>query len=65
MALSDPLITASITLDYLGAVQINEWLEVRLEHSRKGRQSAFADVSLHIGERTVARASAVFALPLS
>jgi acyl-coenzyme A thioesterase PaaI-like protein len=60
-----PLITASMTLDYLGAVQINEWLEVRLEYSKKGRQLAFAAVSLHVGERTVARASAVFAVPTS
>jgi uncharacterized protein (TIGR00369 family) len=59
-----PLITASMTLDYLGAVKMNEWLQVRLEYSKKGRQLAFAAVSLHVGERTVARASAVFAVPM-
>jgi uncharacterized protein (TIGR00369 family) len=58
-----PLITASMTLDYLSAVQINEWLEVRVEHSKKGRQLAFATVGLHVGDRMVARASAVFAVP--
>lgn len=30
-----PLITASMTLDYLGAVQINEWLEVRLSTRKR------------------------------
>lgn len=30
-----PLVTASMTLDYLGAVQLGEWLEVRLEHSKR------------------------------
>jgi uncharacterized protein (TIGR00369 family) len=59
-----PLITASMTLDYLGAVQIGDWLEVRLEHSKRGRQMAFATVSLQVGDRVVARASAVFAVPL-
>ena len=59
-----PLVTASMTLDYLGAVQIGEWLEVRLEHSKRGRQMAFATVSLQVGDRVVARASAVFAVPL-
>jgi len=58
-----PLITASMTLDYLSAVQINEWLEVRVEHSKKGRRLAFATVGLHVGDRMVARASAVFAVP--
>lgn len=60
-----PLITASMTLDYLSAVQLNEWLEVRLEFSKKGRQLAFATVVLHVGERMVARASGVFAVPTS
>ncbi|HEF4761931.1 TPA: PaaI family thioesterase [Pseudomonas putida] len=60
-----PLITASMTLDYLSAVQINEWLQVRLETSKKGRQLAFATVGLYVGERMVARASAVFAVPMS
>jgi acyl-coenzyme A thioesterase 13 len=60
-----PLITASMTLDYLSPVQINEWLEVRLEYSKKGRQLAFATVGLHVGDRMVARASGVFAVPTS
>ncbi|AUG40375.1 esterase [Pseudomonas chlororaphis] len=60
-----PLITASMHLDYLGAVQVGEWIDVRLEHSKRGRQMAFATVTLQVGERVVARANAVFALPVS
>jgi acyl-coenzyme A thioesterase 13 len=60
-----PLITASMTLDYLGAVQVGDWLEVQLEHSKRGRQMAFANACLQVGERVVARASAVFAVPLA
>jgi uncharacterized protein (TIGR00369 family) len=59
-----PLVTASMTLDYLGTVQVGEWLQVHLEHSKRGRQMAFATASLRVGERMVARASAVFAVPL-
>ncbi len=59
-----PLITASMNLDYLGSVKIGEWLSVRLEHSKRGRQMAFATVVLEVGERTVARANGVFAVPL-
>ena len=57
------LITASMTLDYIGAVQVGEWIEVRLEHHKRGRQMAFATVSLQAGEKVVVRASAVFAVP--
>ena len=58
-----PLITVSMTLDYLGAVQVGEWIEVRLEHHKRGRQIAFATVSVQVGEKVVVRANAVFAVP--
>lgn len=58
------LLTASMTLDYLGTVQVGDRLQVRLEHSKRGRQMAFATACLAVGERMVARASAVFAVPL-
>ena len=58
-----PLITASMTLDYLGAVQVGDWIEVRLEHHKRGRQMAFATVSLQVGGKVVVRANAVFAVP--
>ena len=58
-----PLITASMTLDYLGPVQVGDWIVVRLEHHKRGRQMAFATVSLQVGENVVARATAVFAVP--
>ncbi|MFC6299898.1 PaaI family thioesterase [Pseudomonas sp. CCM 7893] len=59
------LMTASMTLDYMGAVQVGEWIEVRLENHKRGRQMAFATVSLQVGEKVVVRASAVFAVPQS
>ena len=58
-----PLITASMTVDYLGAVQGGEWMVVRLESHKRGRQMAFATLSLQVEERVVLRASAVFAVP--
>jgi len=58
-----PLITASMHMDYLAAAKIGEWIEVRLEHSKRGRQMAFATVSLQVEERVIARASAVFSVP--
>ncbi|WP_338476890.1 PaaI family thioesterase [Pseudomonas khavaziana] len=58
-----PLITASMTVDYLGAVQVGEWMVVRLDSHKRGRQMAFATLSLQVQERIVLRASAVFAVP--
>ncbi|WP_248752038.1 PaaI family thioesterase [Pseudomonas sp. MWU15-20650] len=58
-----PLITASMTLDYLGAVQVGEWMRVRLDSHKRGRQMAFATLSVYVEERVVLRASAVFAVP--
>ena len=69
MALSSeppvPLMTASLTVDCLGAVQVGEWMVVRLEHHRRGWRMAFARVRLQVGEKVVARANAVFAVPQS
>ena len=58
-----PLITASMTMDYLGAAQMGEWIVVRLEHHKRGRQMAFATAALQVEDKVVARASAVFAVP--
>ena len=58
-----PLITASMTMDCLGAAQMGEWIVVRLEHHKRGRQMAFATAALQVEDKVVARASAVFAVP--
>ena len=60
---SDPpmrLVTVSLTVDYVTAAGIGDWVDVRLEgHDATGRL-VFATASLAVGERVIARARAVF-----
>jgi len=58
-----PLVTASLNMDFLGAARIGDWLEVHVEMQQVGRSLAFANAYLSVGERLVARASAVFHVP--
>jgi len=54
------LVTVSLTLDYVAAARIGDWIDVRLEgHDATGRL-VFATASLVVGERVIARARAVF-----
>ncbi len=55
-------VTVSLTTDYLGPVQVGEWVEARTEVERLGGRLAFADCSLRVGQREVVRARAVFAV---
>lgn len=54
--------TASLTIDYTGSAKIGDWIDVRMDTPKIGRQIAFANARLMVGERQVARASAVFAV---
>ncbi|MDN5918380.1 MAG: PaaI family thioesterase [Pseudonocardia sp.] len=63
-----PLTTASMSVDFVGAAQVGEWLEGRAEIVRTGRSLAFATCYLTVGDRRVVRASSVLAVgatPLS
>jgi acyl-coenzyme A thioesterase 13 len=55
------LITASLTIDFAGAVQSGETVVARVDIQRVGRRMAFANCYLTSGDRRVVHASAVFA----
>jgi acyl-coenzyme A thioesterase 13 len=54
------LLTASLTVDFYGAARPGDWLEARTDVTRVGRQVAFGNCYLCVGENVVARASGVF-----
>jgi acyl-coenzyme A thioesterase 13 len=54
------LLTASLTVDFYGAARLGDWIEARSDVSRVGRQVAFGNCYLSVGEKPVARASGVF-----
>lgn len=55
-------VTASLTTDYLAAVEPGDWIEAHTEVEKAGATLAFADCSLRVEGREVVRARAVFAV---
>lgn len=54
------LITASLTIDYVGPVRAGQVVIATVDVQRVGRRVAFANCYLHSGDERIARASAVF-----
>ena len=54
------LTTTNLTLDYVGAVNLGDWLESHVDVQRVGGRTAFANCYLMVGDKRLARASAVF-----
>ena len=56
------LVTVSLTTDFLGPVEVGDWVEAHTDVERLGGKLAFADCSLRVGEREAVRGRAVFAV---
>lgn len=56
------LLTVSLSIDYLGAARVGDWIEVRVDRKQIGRKVAFANCYLMAGETAVARANTVFSV---
>jgi uncharacterized protein (TIGR00369 family) len=54
------LATVSLTIDYLKPANPGDWIESRTSVDRVGGTLAFADCTLHVEDREVVRARAVF-----
>jgi len=55
-----PLITANMTVDFIGTAKIGEWVESHVSIQKLGSQLAFANTFISTDSRPIARASAVF-----
>ena len=55
------LTTVSVSADFAGRAEPGDWVEARVDVQRVGVRMAFASAYLHVGERRIARTSAVFA----
>ena len=55
-------VTVSLTADFLSGAREGDWLEAHVVITRLGRQLAYANCDLKVGERQVLRSSAVFAI---
>lgn len=57
-----PMVTVSLSTDFLLPAKRGDWLEAHVQVQRKGVHLAFASCNLMVGERVVLRASGVFAI---
>lgn len=57
-----PMVTVSLTADFLSGAHEGEWLEAQVVITRKGRRLVYANCDLRVGDRHVLRSSGVFAL---
>ena len=54
------LLTISLTVDYVGAAKVGQWLQVEPRVLRTGKSMSFADALVTADGATIARASATF-----
>ena len=57
-----PMVTASLTVDYLGSAKLGDWIEITTEVMKVGRSMAFANCIFTVGDKAVAKASGVFSV---
>lgn len=57
-----PVLTVSLTVDYMGIARIGDWIDVETEIQKLGRTMAFARCFFRAGDKPVARASGVFSI---
>jgi uncharacterized protein (TIGR00369 family) len=63
-----PQATVSLTMDFVSAARLGDWLEAEVTVTRMGRTLAYASCALTVAAKPVLRSSAVFAFlqrPLS
>jgi acyl-coenzyme A thioesterase 13 len=56
------LITISLNTDFVGSALKGDWIEVRVDIQKIGKQVAFANAFIYKGEERIVRVNAVFAV---
>lgn len=57
------LLTSSLQINYLGRVDVGQWLTFETEFVKLGKTLSFADLVVRADSRPIAKASASFAMP--
>ena len=57
-----PVATATLTVNFLGAARLGDWLEAQVRIDRVGKRIAYASGSIRRGGETVATMSGVFSV---
>ena len=57
---SGPMVTASLSMEFLEAARLGDWVEAHVDIERIGKRISYANCFLHVGDRRILRASGVF-----
>jgi acyl-coenzyme A thioesterase 13 len=55
-----PLVTVSLTTDFVGNAKVGDWIEARTDIHKIGTAIAFANAFIYKGDERIVRVSAVF-----
>ena len=55
-----PMVTTSLTVDYVGAANLGDWIEAHADVQKVGRSMAFANCYFIVNDKRIVRASGVF-----
>lgn len=56
------LVTVTLSTDFIAPARLGDWVEAYVDVQHVGSRMAFANCTLHVGERRILRASGVFAV---
>ena len=57
-----PIVTGSLTIDYVGSEKLGNWIEIKTDLQKVGRKMAFANCYFLVNLKRIARASGVFSV---
>jgi len=55
------IVTANMSIDYLNAAKIGDWIESRITIDKQGRRLIYATCVLQVGDLKIVKATGVFA----
>ncbi len=56
-------VTTTLTVDYVGAARMGDWVEATVSLHKKGGRIRFGTCHIHVGETMVLRSNATFYVP--
>ncbi|MFT0849725.1 PaaI family thioesterase [Achromobacter sp. F4_2707] len=56
------VVTVNLSLDYMNATKMGDWIEAHVKIDKRGRRLIYASCTVHNQEKTLVKASGVFAV---
>ena len=56
----DPCVTTQLSINFIGAIKIGDWVEARVTFVKHGRKLYFAECNVHVEDKIVGKVSGQF-----